>query len=262
MNKYSVSRHAFIYTIISLAVLFIFALVSLQNVALPGILGFFIPKPSEVFHYILSHKDFINSLRITAYASCASIAFAIIFTITVLMVSIKIPIIRLLSDAFLAIAQTIPIIVFAPFLVIIFDSSYWASVAFSWLISVFPIASYTLRSATKIHASQWEVMRLFNAKDRIILRHVVTPAIIHDFFSGIRVSIPISIIGVLILDMSGDDMNATGLKLLKLVRVNQFDGVFAIVTLVIILSLFLIMLFIFIEVLFRLLYRHLEVKDV
>jgi ABC-type nitrate/sulfonate/bicarbonate transport system permease component len=138
----------------------------------------------------------------------------------------------------LVVSQTIPLIAFAPLLVLWFGYGVAPKVLIVALVCFFPIVVAT---ADGLRATDPELVRLFRTfgADRLgILRKVRLPGSLPSFFSGVRIAVTYSVTGAIWGEYVGAE-NGLGIYMLRLQNSAQTAQVFAAILVISALSMFL-----------------------
>jgi putative hydroxymethylpyrimidine transport system permease protein len=113
---------------------------------------------------------------------------------------------RPLRDAaypLLVASQAIPVVVFAPLLVLAFDYGIGPKVAIVAVICFFPVTVNVLDGLRATDPDLLKLMRSFGASRVQTLRKVELPASLPYFFSGLRLAATVSVIGAVFGEWSG-----------------------------------------------------------
>jgi len=103
------------------------------------------------------------------------------------------------------VSQTIPILVFAPILVVWFGYGIWPKLAIVALICFFPITVNTLDGLRSVDPEATKMMRTLDASRLQILRRVEGPTALPYTFSGARIAVVIAPIGAVFGEWAGSD---------------------------------------------------------
>lgn len=95
--------------------------------------------------------------------------------------------------------QTIPIIVWAPVLVIVFPiDSIWPQVSISFLISFFPALVNMTQGLRMVDPLLFDLFKVLNASRRQVYRKLRWPASIPSLFTSLRITSTLSLIGAIV----------------------------------------------------------------
>jgi NitT/TauT family transport system permease protein len=136
----------------------------------------------------------------------------------------------------LVIDQSIPKMALAPIFVIWFGSGMLTRVVIAMVISFFPLVVNTVRGMTTVDPRVHDLMSTISASRWHVLTKVRMPNAVPYIFSGLKVAVPLSIIGAVVAEFMQAD---SGLGYLVLVAVGNVNTpmVFVAVLLMALLSL-------------------------
>lgn len=102
-------------------------------------------------------------------------------------------------------SQVIPFVCLAPLIILIFGTGIEGKIFLSALMAFFPILTNLVTGIKSINRPQLELMQIMNAPRRMVVRHVVVPSCLPNFFAGQRVAAPFSVIGAIVAEFNGAD---------------------------------------------------------
>jgi ABC-type nitrate/sulfonate/bicarbonate transport system permease component len=146
----------------------------------------------------------------------------------------------------MVVSQTIPTVAIAPLLVLWMGYGMAPKVALIVLVCFFPIAVAMLDSFRSSDPDLINLMRAMGAKPRQIFRFVKWPAAISGFFSGLKIAVSYAIVGAVISEWLGGN-EGLGVYMIRVKRSYAFDRMFAVIILIMIISLILIRLVVVLE---------------
>jgi len=111
-------------------------------------------------------------------------------------------------------SQVIPVIVLAPFFIIILGLGLTSKVLMAALISFYPIFLSFSTGYNSINKSVHELMEIYNADINFKIFKVYFLLALPNIFSGIKVAVTLSIIGAIVAEMVGSE-KGLGLNFLK-----------------------------------------------
>jgi NitT/TauT family transport system permease protein len=111
---------------------------------------------------------------------------------------------RLLSP-YLVAAQATPILVLAPLLVLWLGSGLAPKVVICALICFFPVAVATMIGIRSVDGRLLELGRSLRATMWQIVRHLELPAALPQILGGLRVGVPLAVIGAIVGEWAGAD---------------------------------------------------------
>ena len=96
---------------------------------------------------------------------------------------------------FAVVLQVTPIVAIAPLLMIVTDSSLATVLACAWLVAFFPILANTLTGLRSADANLRDLFTLYRASRWQTLRHLLVPAALPSFMTGLRIAGGLTLIG-------------------------------------------------------------------
>ncbi len=126
-----------------------------------------------------------------------------------------------LASPYLVAAQAVPILVFAPLLVVWFGSGLLSKAVICSLIVFFPVAIATMVGIRSVDPRLLELVRSLRATKRQILTTLEIPAALPNIFGGLRVGVTLAVVGAVVGEWAGA---STGLAvLINLAKGSLFD---------------------------------------
>lgn len=146
-------------------------------------------------------------------------------------------------------SQTIPVIALAPIFILWFGYSIWGKVMMTLLLTFFPITISTIDGLRASNKEMEELLLTLGATKKDLFLKLQLPAALPSFFSGVKVAIPLSVIGAAIGEWLGAQ---AGLGYFSRRMMTQFDGaaVFAPIVILSLLGILIFLLALFIERIF------------
>ncbi|MDM8101048.1 MULTISPECIES: ABC transporter permease [Oceanobacillus] len=204
--------------------------------------SFILPAPTEIVMKLWELKTelLLHHLPITLLVISIGLGISLVLGVTL---AISMNLSKTLQQAIYPIliaSQTIPIIALAPIFVLWFGYSIWSKVIVTIIITFFPITVSTFDGFRSTSKELKELFQTLGASKRQIFFKLEVPSALPSFFSGLKVAVPMSVIGAAIGEWLGAQ---AGLGYFSRRMMTQFNGagVFAPIVL---LSLIGILLFI------------------
>ena len=141
----------------------------------------------------------------------------------------------------LVVTQTIPTIAIAPLLVLWMGFGMAPKITLVVVTTFFPIAVGMLDGYKSVDPDEIDLLRSMKANRMQIFRHVKIPAALPYFFSGLRVSASYAVVGAVISEWLGG-FEGLGVYMTRVRKAYAFDKMFAVIILIIIVSLLLMAL--------------------
>ncbi|MBO7711603.1 MAG: ABC transporter permease [Lachnospiraceae bacterium] len=204
--------------------------------------SYMLPSPvAVVMAFVGDFKNLMyhaaTSLQEAAYGLLIGIGLA--FVIATVMDRF-----RLLDQALspiLVITQTIPTIAIAPLLVLWMGFGMAPKITLVVITTFFPIAVGLLEGYRSVDPDSISLMRAMGASRLQIFYHVKFPGALPYFFSGLRISASYAIVGAVISEWLGG-FEGLGVYMTRVKKAYAFDRMFAVIILIVVISLLLMAL--------------------
>ena len=211
-------------------------------------LGFILPAPSEVLVTLWQLKSELLLHHLPVTLSIIAIGLTISLLLGI-MLAIWMHRYRTLEQTLYPIlitSQTIPIIALAPIFVLWFGYTIWSKVVVTIIITFFPITISTFDGLRATNKDLHELFQSLGASRKEIFFKLEIPSALPSFFSGLKVAVPMSVIGAAIGEWLGAQ---AGLGYFSRRMMTQFDGagVFAPIVLLSAIGISLFMIVILLE---------------
>lgn len=148
------------------------------------------------------------------------------------------PLFRQAVYPMMVVSQSVPIIVLAPLFIIYFGFGLTPKVITVVLMCFFPIAVSLADGLGQVSSKMVDLLRTMGASRPDIYRIIKLPAAAPSFFSGLRVAATYSIMGAVVGEWLGGS-GGLGFYMLRVKNAYMLDRVFAVVALIVLLSLLL-----------------------
>jgi ABC-type nitrate/sulfonate/bicarbonate transport system, permease component len=204
--------------------------------------SFMLPSPVDVAAaLVVNFPDLAANSGVTLCEAFLGLFFgiAVAFVLAVLMDLFEI----LYKAAYplLIISQTIPVVAIAPLLVLWFGYGMAPKVVLVFIVCFFPISVALLDGFRSADRDAIDMLRAMGAGRMQIFRHIKLPYALDGLFSGLKISVSYSVVGAVIAEWLGGD-NGLGVYMTHVRKAYAFDKMFAVIFVIIIISLFLMWL--------------------
>jgi len=213
--------------------------------------SFILPTPTDIVWTLWELKEtlFLHHLPITLSVIIIGLSISILLGISL---AISMNAFKSLEKVFYPIlitSQTIPIIALAPIFVLWFGYSIWSKVVVTIIITFFPITVSTFDGFRSTNHQLKELLQSMGANRSQIFFKLEVPSALPSFFSGMKVAVPMSVIGAAIGEWLGAQ---AGLGYFSRRMMTQFDGagVFAPIVVLSLIGVLLFVIVVFLEKLF------------
>ena len=141
----------------------------------------------------------------------------------------------------LVITQTIPTIAVAPLLILWMGYEMQPKIALVVLTTFFPITVALLDGFKSVDPDAVSLLRSMGAGRGQVFRYLKLPASLPQFFSGLKISASYAIVGAVIAEWLGG-FHGLGVYMTKVKKAYAFDKMFAVILLIVAISLLLMAL--------------------
>lgn len=115
---------------------------------------------------------------------------------------------------------SLPKVTLYPVVLLIFGLGMSAKVAFGFLHGVLPIAIFTIGAIRQIPKIYLKASQTLQVPHQKYIRYVVVPATLPEYFSGVKIGVSLTLLGVLIGEMFGSQ-RGLGYLLMKGIELND-----------------------------------------
>ncbi len=161
-------------------------------------------SPSLVVSY--SHEHFgelIQATFVTSMEAILGLVIAIIFSFGTMIICFYQPRLMDVVLPIMVFAQVIPLIVLAPFFIILLGIGLTSKVAMAALMCFFPIFVNFAQGYRAIDRSVHELMTIYNAPLGFRIRNVYFPLSVPSIFAGLKISSTLAVIGAIVAEFNG-----------------------------------------------------------
>ena len=185
--------------------------------------AYILPTPTEIINRLWELREPLlqihlpATMKVTAIGLCISIVLGI--GLAVLM-DLSPVVERALYPIVIA-SQTIPTTAIAPLFVVWFGYGMWSKIVVTILMTFFPITITVFDGFKSAKREMEELLISFGASKKDIFLKLKLPAALPNFFSAIKMAIPLSVIGAAIGEWLGAQ---SGLGYFSRRMMTQLDG--------------------------------------
>jgi len=204
--------------------------------------GFMLPSPPEVAGAFV--RDFPNLMQHAAVSLKEAVYGLLIGAALAFALACAMDRFLNLEKAVLpvlVVTQTIPTIAIAPLLVLWMGFGMAPKITLVIITTFFPIAVGLLDGFKSADPDAIALLRSMKATRRQIFRHVKIPAALPYFFSGLKISASYAVVGAVISEWLGG-FEGLGVYMTRVRKAYAFDKMFAVILLIVIVSLLLMKL--------------------
>ncbi|MBU3128148.1 ABC transporter permease [Clostridium tagluense] len=197
---------------------------------------YILPSPKDI---IITLVNILPSITKHIYATLCEALIG--FTISILLALIlailmdNVKLIKKCVYPILVVSQTIPIIALAPLFVIWFGFGTLPKIIVVVLVCFFPIVISLMDGLESVDTDMVNLLKTMGASKFKIFTMVKLPASTVNFFSGLRIAATYSIMGAVIGEWLGGD-NGLGVYMIRAKNSYALDKVFAVIIIIVLLS--------------------------
>lgn len=198
--------------------------------------SFTIPSPTDILRALF---DILPDIKIhiitTLQEAFIGFFISIVLSIVLAILMDNIKIVKKAIYPLLIISQTVPIIALAPLFVMWFGWGILPKIIVVVLVCFFPIVVSLLEGLSSVDKDLLNLLKSMGASNFQIFKLVKFPATIVNFFSGLRIAATYSIMGAVIGEWLGGKAGL-GIYMLRVKNSYAYDKVFAVILIIVILS--------------------------
>ncbi|WP_022818831.1 ABC transporter permease [Fusobacterium russii] len=198
---------------------------------------FIFPTPIEIIRAFI--RD-INLLafhsKITLIETAIGLSLGIVIATILAILMDKYKIVYKTIYPLLILTQTVPTIAIAPILILWLGYDMTPKIVLIVITTTFPIIISILDGFKHCDDDQIRLLKLMNANDFQILKHLKFPTSLGYFFAGLRVSVSYAFITAVVAEWLGG-FEGLGVYMTRVKKAFEYDSMFAVIFLVSIISL-------------------------
>lgn len=214
-----------------------------QGISSAGLVPrFMLPSPIDVGRaFIDNFGDLAQNAGITLAEAFIGLGVGILLGFVLAMLMDRFEGLFKAVFPLLVISQTIPTVAIAPLLVLWMGYGIAPKVTLIILVCFFPIAVGLLDGFRASDPDAVNLMRAMGASKSQIFRHIKFPSSLPRFFSGLKIAVSYAIVGAVISEWLGGN-EGLGVYMIRVKKSYSYDKMFAVILVIIIISLALIQL--------------------
>lgn len=201
--------------------------------------GYMLPSPADVASAFV--RDFPNLMKHALVSVKEAVYGLVIGTALAFALACAMDRFLRLEEAVLplmVVTQTIPTIAIAPLLVLWMGFGMEPKITLVIITTFFPIAVGLLDGFKSADPDSVALLRSMNATRLQVFRHVKIPAALPYFFAGLRISASYAVVSAVISEWLGG-FEGLGVYMTRVRKAYAFDKMFAVILLIVIVSLLL-----------------------
>ena len=164
-------------------------------------------SPSLIAEYIgENHVALLKATKITLVEAVAGLTIAAMFSFTMMFACFYIPKMMEFVLPIMIVSQVIPLIVLAPFFIILMGIGLWSKITMAALMCFFPIFVNFAQGYKSIGSNVHEMMLVYNASTWARIRNVYLPLSLPNIMAGLRISATLAVIGAIVAEFTGAEV--------------------------------------------------------
>lgn len=204
--------------------------------------SYMLPSPAEVVKAFISDFPVMMShSAVTLFEAAAGLLTGILLAFVTATLMDRFGFLYKAVYPLLVISQTIPTVAIAPILVLWMGFGMAPKIALVVLTTFFPITVSLLDGYRSVDPDAVSLLRSMGAGRVRIFRYIKLPSSLSHFFAGLKVSASYSVVGAVIAEWLGG-FEGLGVYMTRVRKAYSFDKMFAVIILIIIISLLLMCL--------------------
>jgi len=189
-------KRPWLVAINSVVVLFVLLALWQVVVALYRIPPYLLPGPLTVFTALLDRlPSLLNSLRITAIEAAGGLLASIVVGVGVALIFAQWTWLRQLLYPYTILLQTVPIVAIAPLIINWAGAGILSVGVVTFIICLAPVIANTTQGLISVEENLIHLFLMHKARPSQILFKLRLPHALPSFFTGVRISAGISVIG-------------------------------------------------------------------
>ncbi len=158
--------------------------------------AYVLPDPLRVIEAGMDrHESLAKAVRISAVAAVGGFLLSVVAGVATALLLAQSPLIRRCFVPYTILLQTVPIVAIAPLILMWFGSGLRSVILVVMIICLFPIIANTTQGLTSVDRNLLDLFRMSNASRMQILLKLRLPHALPSFFTGLRISSGLSVIG-------------------------------------------------------------------
>ena len=232
MKKYTNIENKLIPIVFQIVILFIWQ-ISIDKWKVPQ---YILPSPKDIFNTLVNIVPSITKhIYATLYVALIGFMISIFIALILAILMDNVRLIKKCIYPILVVSQTIPIIALAPLFIIWFGFGMLPKIIVVVLVCFFPIVVNLIDGLESVDTDMVNLLKTMGASKFQIFTMVKLPSATVNFFSGLRIAATYSIMGAVIGEWLGGD-KGLGLYMIRAKNSYALDKVFAVIIIIVILS--------------------------
>lgn len=166
-----------------------------------------VSSPTLVAGYVADNaRDLFTATHTTLIEAAAGLSIAVAFSFAIMIACLYRPKLMDFIMPLMVTSQVIPLIVLAPFFIILLGVGLSSKIAMAALICFFPIFVNFAHGYKSISSNIHDLMHIYDARLGFRIKHVYLPLSMSSIMAGIKVSATLAVIGAIVAEFSGAEV--------------------------------------------------------
>lgn len=164
-------------------------------------------SPSLVVEYFgENHTALLQATQTTLIEAVAGLLIATVFSFGIMILCFYKPNLMDFVLPIMITSQVVPLIVLAPFFIILLGIGLGSKIAMAALMCFFPIFVNFAQGYKAISPNIHELMHIYNADTRTRIRNVYFPLAMPSIMAGLKISATLAVIGAIVAEFNGAEV--------------------------------------------------------
>ncbi len=196
-------KRRILYLLFSIIILILWEYLGSNNDTIRLLISY----PTILFNYFIENFNMlISATFITLYEATFGLLIATCFSFGVMIFCFYKPKLMEFILPVMITSQVIPLIVLAPFFIILFGIGLTSKIAMAAIMSFFPVFVNFAQGYKAISKNIHELMTVYQAPLTYRIRNIYFPLAMPSIMSGLKVSATLSVIGAIVAEFNGADI--------------------------------------------------------
>ena len=192
-----------LYIFISILLIFFWQFTSSNN----NTVRLLVSSPFLIFEYFFqNYNDLLLATLTTFIEALLGLTIATIFSFSMMVFCFYSPKFMEYILPFMITSQIVPLIVLAPFFIILLGIGLSSKVAMAAVMSFFPIFVNFAQGYKMISSNIHELMVVYQARIGYRIRYVYFPLSMPSIMAGLKISATLAVIGAIVAEFNGADL--------------------------------------------------------
>jgi ABC-type nitrate/sulfonate/bicarbonate transport system permease component len=164
-------------------------------------------SPSLIVQYFgENYASLLDATKMTFIEAIVGLLIAATFSFGMMILCFYIPKMMEFILPLMIISQVIPLIVLAPFFIILMGIGIWSKITMAALMCFFPIFVNFAQGYKAISTNLHELMLIYNADTWTCIKNVYFPLSMPSIMAGLKISATLAVIGAIVAEFTGAEV--------------------------------------------------------